>query len=107
MSTKSHIHKRCEALRKILFSTRGYAEIHIQRSFFDNKEGIKKNCCIENPNGEHMLWCVVYLHDFIFFQKIKILIFGGISKNPITKWNRSCVPKIPKFHIWNSQSFRG
>jgi hypothetical protein len=30
-----------------------------------------------------------------------------LSKNPITNWNRSCVPKIPKFHIWNSQSFRG
>jgi hypothetical protein len=30
-----------------------------------------------------------------------------VSKNPITNWNRGCVPKIPKFHIWNSQSFRG
>jgi hypothetical protein len=30
-----------------------------------------------------------------------------VSKNPITKWNRSCVPKILKFHIWNSHSFRG
>jgi hypothetical protein len=29
------------------------------------------------------------------------------SKIPITNWNRGCVPKIPKFHIWNSRSFRG
>jgi hypothetical protein len=28
-----------------------------------------------------------------------------VLKNPITNWNRSCMPKIPKFHIWNSQSF--
>jgi hypothetical protein len=42
MSTKSHTHKRCGTLRKRLFSTRGYAEIHIQRHFFDNKKGIQK-----------------------------------------------------------------
>jgi hypothetical protein len=42
MSTKSHTHKRCGTLRKKLFSTRWYAEIHIQRPFFDNKKGIRK-----------------------------------------------------------------
>jgi hypothetical protein len=42
MSTKSHIHRRCGTLRKILFSTWGYAEIHLQRPFFDNKKGIQK-----------------------------------------------------------------
>jgi hypothetical protein len=42
MSTKSHVHTRCGALRKKSFSTRGYAEIHIQRPFFDNKKDIKK-----------------------------------------------------------------
>jgi hypothetical protein len=42
MSTKSHIHTRCGTLKKKLFSTRGYAEIHIQRPFFDNKRGIQK-----------------------------------------------------------------
>jgi hypothetical protein len=41
MSTKPHIHKRCGTLRKNLFSTR-YAEIHIQRKFFENKKGIQK-----------------------------------------------------------------
>jgi hypothetical protein len=30
-----------------------------------------------------------------------------VSKNPITNWDHGCVPEIPKFHIWNSRSFRG
>jgi hypothetical protein len=42
MSTKSHIHKRCGTLRKKSFSAMGYAEIHMQRWFFDNKKTYKK-----------------------------------------------------------------
>jgi hypothetical protein len=42
MPSKSHIHKRCGTLRKKSFSARGYAEIHIQRPFFDNKNSIWK-----------------------------------------------------------------
>jgi hypothetical protein len=38
LSTKSHTYKRCGTLRKKSFSTRVYAEIHIQRPFFDNKK---------------------------------------------------------------------
>jgi hypothetical protein len=55
MSSKSHTHKRCGTLRKKSFFARGYAEIHIQRPFFENKKDIK-NYCIENPNGEHILY---------------------------------------------------
>jgi hypothetical protein len=40
MSTKSHAHTRCGTLRKSSISTRGYAEIHIQRTVFDNKNSI-------------------------------------------------------------------
>jgi hypothetical protein len=40
MSSKSHTHKRCGTLRKKSFSTRGYAEVHIRRPFFDNKNSI-------------------------------------------------------------------
>jgi hypothetical protein len=40
MLPKSHTHKRCGTLRKKSFSTRGYAEIHIKRPFFDNKKDI-------------------------------------------------------------------
>jgi hypothetical protein len=40
MPTKSHTHTRCGTLRKSSISTRGYAEIHIQRPFFDNKNSI-------------------------------------------------------------------
>jgi hypothetical protein len=42
MFPKSHIHKRCGTLKKKSFSARGYAEIHIQRLFFDNKNTYKK-----------------------------------------------------------------
>jgi hypothetical protein len=42
MSTKSHTHTRCGTLRKSSISTRGCAEIHIQRPFFDNKNSIRK-----------------------------------------------------------------
>jgi hypothetical protein len=54
MSPKSHTYKKCGTLRKKSFSARGYAEIHIQRLFFDNKKDIK-NSWIEDPNGENML----------------------------------------------------
>jgi hypothetical protein len=30
-----------------------------------------------------------------------------VSKYPMTNWNRGCMPKVPKFHIWNLQSFWG
>jgi hypothetical protein len=40
MPPKSHTHKRCGTLRKKSFSARGYAEIYIQRPFFDNKKDI-------------------------------------------------------------------
>jgi hypothetical protein len=55
-SQKSHAHKRCGALKKTSISTRGYAEIHIQRSIFylQQKKHIK-NSCIENPNSGYML----------------------------------------------------
>jgi hypothetical protein len=42
MSTKSHIHKTYGTLKKMSFCTKGYAEIHIQRPFFDNKNSILK-----------------------------------------------------------------
>jgi hypothetical protein len=30
-----------------------------------------------------------------------------VSGNPMTNWDHRCVPKVPKFHIWKSRSFRG
>jgi hypothetical protein len=42
MSKKSHTCKKCGTLGRKYFSTRGYAEIHIQRAFFDNKDSITK-----------------------------------------------------------------
>jgi hypothetical protein len=40
MCAKSHIHQSCGRLPKKLFSAKGYAEIQIQRPFFDNKNSI-------------------------------------------------------------------
>jgi hypothetical protein len=48
-------------------------------SFWTIKMAYKKNC-IENPNGEHKLWCLIYVWNFLFLKNIKISIFGGISK---------------------------
>jgi hypothetical protein len=40
MSTKSHIHKIYEILKKTSFCTKVYAKIYIQRPFLNNKKGI-------------------------------------------------------------------
>jgi hypothetical protein len=63
-------------LKKEIFSTMRYAQIHQQRLVFD----IREDCCIENPNGEYP--CFFYTWAFSFLKNIKILIFGGISKFP-------------------------
>jgi hypothetical protein len=158
MSTKSHTHERCGTLRKKLFSTRGYVEIHIQRLFFNNKKGIQKLLYWKSKWWAHAL---VPLLRTIFFgqilaksynigqfwvdsvamavadcmppferkkrkrhnlcKKCQNLACDGLlesptlnfpstkffSKNSVTNWNRSCMPKIPKFHMWNSQFCRG
>jgi hypothetical protein len=67
-------------MRKMSFCTKGYAEIYIQRLFFDIEKRIWKIFCIENPNGVHMLWCPFYTWKFLFMKKTKISVFGGISK---------------------------
>jgi hypothetical protein len=40
-----------------------------------------KNSWIENPNGENMLYCLLYTYKFLFLESTKISIFGGISKS--------------------------
>jgi hypothetical protein len=39
-----------------------------------------RNSSIEMQNGRKILWCFFYLKIFMFFEKTKILIYGGISK---------------------------
>jgi hypothetical protein len=80
MSTKSHTHKTYETLRKTSFCTKGYAEIHIQRPFLDNKIGIGEILGIKIQ-----MVCICFgapsTHGSLFFLKnTKISIFGGISK---------------------------
>jgi hypothetical protein len=80
MSTKSHTHKRCRTLRKKIFSTIRYAEIHKQRPFFDNRKDISKIVVLKIQTGEHIHWCLFYAYAFSFLKNIKNSIFGSISK---------------------------
>ena len=69
MSTNSHAHTGCETLRKSSISTRGYAEIYIQRWFFDNKNSIWK-----------ILGFKIQLVETCSSSSSTHRIFGGISK---------------------------
>jgi hypothetical protein len=64
---------------------------------FERKKRKHHNFCKKRQN----LACDGLLESPLNFPPTKKL-----SKNPITNWNRSCVSKIPKFHTWNSQSFK-
>jgi hypothetical protein len=81
MSTKSHIHKRRGTLRENLFSTRGYAEIHIQRQFFDNTKGISKIVVLKiqmvNIYSHASSTYIIY-----FFEKYKNLNYWWYFKVP-------------------------
>jgi hypothetical protein len=41
-----------------------------------------KICCIENPNGELMLWCLFYVQNYFFGKTLKSQFFGGNFKVP-------------------------
>jgi hypothetical protein len=79
MSTISHTHKRCGILRKKLFSTSGYAEIHIQKLFFDNKKGIQKNVVLKIQIVS-TCFGASSTYKIFYKKKIKTSILGGISK---------------------------
>jgi hypothetical protein len=66
MSSKSHIHKRCGTLVKKSFSARGYAEVHIQRPFFDNKIAYEKFLDWKSKRWKHALVPLLYIEYFIF-----------------------------------------
>jgi hypothetical protein len=69
MSTKSHIHETYGTLKKMSFYTKGYAEIHIQRPFFDTEKGIWK---ILRLNIQMVCSLVPLLHmEVLFFLKPK------------------------------------
>jgi hypothetical protein len=80
MSTKSHAHTRCGTLRKSSISTRGYAEIHIQRSFFDNKSSIRKILGFKIQMVETCSSASSTHRFLLFLKNTKISIFGDISK---------------------------
>jgi hypothetical protein len=63
---------------------------------FERKKRKRHNLCKDCQN----LACDGLLESPLNFPSTE-----NVSKNQITNWNRSGVRKIPKFHIWNSQSF--
>jgi hypothetical protein len=74
------MHKRCGTLKNKLFSTRGDAEIHIERPFFDNKKGIQKIVVLKIQMVSTCFGAFSTYIIFFFLKKLKISIFGGISK---------------------------
>jgi hypothetical protein len=66
MSTKSHAHTRCGTLRKSSISTRGYAEIHIQRPFLIIKRAYEKFLDWKSERWKHALVPAPYIEIFIF-----------------------------------------
>jgi hypothetical protein len=76
MSTKSHIHETYGTLKKTSFCTKGYAEIHIEMPFFDNKNSIWKILQLKIQMAETCFSASSKRTIFIF----KISIFGGILK---------------------------
>jgi hypothetical protein len=74
MLTKSHIHKTYGTLNKTSFCTKEYAEIHIQRSFFDIEKAYGKFLYWKSKWCAHAL--VQPLHmEAIFFEKNQNLNF--------------------------------
>jgi hypothetical protein len=66
MSTKSHALMRCGTLRKSSISTRGYAEIHIQRPFLTIKIAYEKFLDSEFEWWKHALVPPLHIEIFIF-----------------------------------------
>jgi hypothetical protein len=71
MSTKSHTHMRCGTLKKSSISTRGYAEIHIQRPFFDNKNSIWKILGLKTQTVETCSSASSIHRNFYFWKTLK------------------------------------
>jgi hypothetical protein len=76
---KSHSQKMSRTLR-IKFTSQGsMLKFTYKDSFLTIKRDME-NYCSKIPNGEHILWCLFYMQKKKFLKKIKIKIFGGISK---------------------------
>jgi hypothetical protein len=59
---------------------KGYVEIHMQRPFLNNKVGVWKILVVEIQTVS-MCFDASSTHNFfLFFEKFRLLIFGGMSK---------------------------
>jgi hypothetical protein len=79
MPTKSHIHKKCETLKKNYFPKEGMLKFTYKGNFWTTKKAYKK-LLYSKSKCKHMLWCLFYILHF-FLKNITISIFGSISKN--------------------------
>jgi hypothetical protein len=80
MSTKSLIHEMYGTLKKTSFCRKWYAEIHIQRPFFDIEKGIWKILVLKFQTVCTCFGAPSTHKSFFFLKKTKISILGGISK---------------------------
>jgi hypothetical protein len=80
MSTKSHTHKTCGTLREEIFPIMRYVEIHQQRSFFDNRKDIPEIIVLKIQTVSTFFGAFAIYRILKIKIKIKISIFGGISK---------------------------
>jgi hypothetical protein len=89
MSTKSYIHEMYGTLKKMSFCTKGCAEIHIQRPFFDIEKGIWKILrlkiqmvcsCFGAPstNGSFVLGGKPKSQFLVEFQVFELIVFSKI-----------------------------
>jgi hypothetical protein len=65
-------------------SSRWYNEIHIIRPFSYNQNGILKENCIENLNGKHILWYILYI-KISFLEKHQNFNLWWYFKIPLHK----------------------
>jgi hypothetical protein len=89
MCAKSYIHQSYGGLPKKLFSAKGYTEIHIQRPFFENKNGIWKILGLKIQTVEICSSASSTHRNFYFWKTLKSwflvvfqsFIFGQILAN--------------------------
>jgi hypothetical protein len=75
MSTKSHIHEMYGTLKKTSFCTKVYAEIHMQRPFFDIEKGIWKILRLKIQTMCSCFGAPSFTHGIFFFEKNQNLNF--------------------------------
>jgi hypothetical protein len=107
MSTKSHIYETYGTLKKMSFCTKGYAEIYIQRPFFDDKNSIwyilgLKIQIVETCSNASSTHTNFYLKKKLksrFLVEFQSLIFGQILAILGVLGKFCYIGSMPKDHL--------